>query len=237
MSITVQNIYDTICFDLLEDGGLVLGIVTLQQFYDLLNLTILDFCKRSGLFQRIYTQDVIQSQGVYSIPDDLMEIRSVWLAGRWLPPATQRQLNDAIRNWRTITDIPRFYYTDGIGLSSLGLAPAPNYTGASIVGGYQYDSFSASCNPGPVTLNPAQHRDLTVVATRKPTTQVSALTDPIPLIPDDFASQALPFGVLERIFSGDNELKDEQASLFCGAQFTEAINVGVAISGEPEAVE
>ena len=122
-------------------------------------------------------------------------------------------------------------------LKSLGLAPAPNYTGASIVGGFQYDSFSASCTPGPVTLNPQQHRDLTVVCTRKPITQVSALTDVIPLIPDDFAAQALPFGVLERIFSGDNELKDSQRALFCGAQFTEAINVCTAISGEAEAVE
>jgi hypothetical protein len=246
MAVTVQQIYNTATYDLGEDGGLVLGLVTVQQFYDLLKLVILDFCKNSGLLQRIYTQMVSSGTGTYTIPDDIIDIDSVWLAGRWLPSSTQRDLNDQIRSWRNITDIPQYYYTDGLGLKSIGLAPDPNYTGAHIIGPSEpnpphaaYDAFSALCQVGvtQVTLNPVQHRGLSIVGTRKAITQVSALADPIPLIPDDLALLALPFGVLERIFSADGELLDNQRAAFCHANYTEVLNVCQAITGIPAAPE
>jgi hypothetical protein len=244
MAITVQNVYSAFCYDVCEDNGLVLGIVTLNQFYDLLNLVVLDFLKRSGLLQRIYTQSVFAGQTGYSIPDDIIDIQSVWISGRWLPVSTQRELSGKIRNWRTVPDIPRFYYTDGLPLQSLGLAPYPNYNSAEIVGvNYPnppfaiYDQFWATCQVGvsQVLLNPVQHRGLTIIGTQKPNTQVAALTDPIPLIPDQFAIPALIFGLEERVFSADNELKDSQRARFCAAQFTEQINLVRAFSGMPSA--
>ena len=244
MSVTVQQILQTCLWDLCEDNGLQLGLVTFQQFIDMLNLTILDIAKRTGMLQRIYTQTVQSGIGTYGIPDDLLDIQSVWLAGRYLPPSTQSELNGLIRGWRKVLGVPRYFYTDGLGLKSIGLAPAPNYNGEYIVGPNEpspphatYGDFSALCQVGAnqVTLNPVQHRGLSIIGTRKPVTQVTALGDPIPLLPDDVALQALPFGVLERIFSSDSELLDAQRSAFCHANFAEAVNVFRAITGEPAA--
>ena len=243
MAVTVQQVYDQVCFDLAEDGGLVLGIVTVPQFFDVLNLAILDFCKQSGLIQRIYTQTVLSGVSVYSIPDDIVDVHSVWLAGKWLPPSTQQDLNNQIRKWRSTQAIPRYYYQDGLGLKSIGLAPAPNYNGEWIIGPNNplppaavYDSFSALCQVGAnqLMLDPVQHRGLTVIGTRKAATQVTQLTDPIPLIPDDLALQTLPFMVLHRLFSGDNELKDSQRAAFCAAQEQETISVCKEVSGLPD---
>jgi hypothetical protein len=61
---------------------------------------------------------------------------------------------------------------------------------------------------------------------------VTALTDPIPLLADDWAMGYLSFGMLARIFSGDNELQDNQRAAFCLSNYTEGINLGQAISGE-----
>ena len=241
MAVSVRTIYQTVCWDLAEDFGLQLGIVTPQQFIDLLNLTVMDFLKQTGAMQRIWTQTVFAGVGIYDIPDDIMEIKSVWLAGRWLPPSTQRQLNNEIRRWRRIQEVPRFYYTDGIGLKSIGLAPAPNYNGAFILGANEpnpphavYDAFSALCQVGTaqVALNALQHRGLTIIGTQKPLTQIVALADAVPLVPDDMALLALPFGVLERIFSGDNELQDSQRAAFCRAQYHETISAIQAATGE-----
>lgn len=242
MPVTVQQIYDMFAYDVCEDGGLVLEIVTVPQFMDLLNLAIADFLRESGLLQRIWTQTVFNGQATYGIPEDLLDIQSVWLAGRWLPQSTQRELNNTLRNWRTVPGIPKFYYLDGIPRKTIGLAPAPNYNGGFILGPNEpdpphavYDDFRAVCQVGTTEtlLNPVQHRDLTIIGTRQAITQVSALGDPIPLIPDDFALAALVFGVENRVFGGDNELHDKQRAAFCWAQFKESINVGQSISGEP----
>ena len=239
MAVTVQTVYRTFCYDVCEDSGLQLGIITLQQFFDTLNLVILDFLKRSELLQRIFTQTVQSGVTAYYIPDDIITVESVWLAGRWLPVSTQSELNNTIRNWRTIPAIPRFYYLDGLPLKSIGLAPYPNYNGAYIIGPNEpdpphgiYDDFSATCQVGAsqVYLNPVQHRGLTVVGTQKANTQVALLTDPIPLVPDPFCLTALPFGVGERVFSADNELKDMQKAQFCGKMYEESIALAKAIS-------
>jgi len=246
MAVTAQQVLDSIQFDIFEDTGLRLGILTENQYLDLLNLTLIDFFKQTGILQRVYTQTVSAGIGQYDIPDDIMEIESVWLAGRYLPKWTQRELANNVRNWRRELGMPRCYYTDGLPLKTLALGPAPNYTGAYIIGPNEpdpphavYDSFAALCQIGTtqVVLNAVQHRGLTVVGTQKSTTSVTALTDPIPLIPDDFILAYIGFGILERVFLGDNELHDTQSGMFCKAQYQEGINALRAITGEPAIVE
>jgi hypothetical protein len=245
MAVTAQQVYDQVAFDLAEDPptGLRLGIVTLPQFFDVLNLAVLDFLKQSGIIQRIWTTTVLSGQSVYLIPDDIVDIHSVFLGGKWLPQSTQQDLNNQIRKWRNMQAIPRYYYQDGLGLKSIGLAPSPNYNGEWIIGPNDpnppaavYDSFSALCqvDATQVVLNPVQHRGLTIIGTRKATTQVTQLSDPIPLIPDDIALQTLPFMVLSRLFSGDNELKDSQRAAFCAAQEQETMSVCKEVSGLPD---
>ena len=246
MAVTAQQILQTCLYDLAEDLGFQLGLVTNSQWVDHLNIVIMDLLKRTGMLKRVYTQSVFSGVGVYGIPDDIVTVDSVFLAGRWLPPSDQRTLNSTIRKWKTDLGIPRYFYLDGLGLKSIGLAPAPNYNGAFVIGPNNpdppyaiYDDFSATCQTGATqtVLNPTQHRDLTIVGTRKAITQVTALTDSIPLVPDDVALLALPFGVLGRIFASDSELLDSQRAAFCFAQFDEVVNVFTCVTGQPGAPE
>jgi hypothetical protein len=236
---TAQDVYDALCYDVLEDGGLVLGILTLPQFFDLLNLSLLDFFTRGELFKRIYTQSILAGQAVYSIPDDILTIEDVFVGGKWLPRATQAELNDKLRGWRRKPGPPQYFYEDGLPIKSIGLAPTPDQNSETIIGVdfpdapfAIYDSFSATVSTisGPVLQNPAQHRGLSIVGVQSSFTTVSALTDPLPLIPDEFALAYLIFSVEQRIFESDNELKNAQAALYAGAQWREGLGVCEAIN-------
>jgi hypothetical protein len=236
---TAQDVYDALCYDVLEDGGLVLGILTLPQFFDLLNLSLLDFFTRGELFKRIYTQSILAGQAVYTVPDDILTVSDVFVGGKWIPRATQAELNNKLRDWRRKPGAPQYFYEDGLPIKSIGLAPTPDQNSESIIGANWpnapfaiYDSFSATVSTigGPVLQNPAQHRGLSIVGTQAATTQVSALTDPLPLIPDEFSLAYLIFSIEERIYSGDNELKNAQAALYAGAQWRECLGVCEAIN-------
>jgi hypothetical protein len=238
---TLSDVYSRYCYDVSEDGGLILGCLTVQQFLDLANLTLLDFLKQTGCLKRVFTQTIFAGVPTYTIPDDIMNIESVFLAGRWIPKATVSQLNETHRGWRRENAIPQYYYTDNLPPKTIGLAPAPNYNSVYIPGSSepdpphgQYDSFSMTDSSG-ATWTPDQHRGLSIVGTRKATTQMATVNDPIPLLPDDLALLGILWGIHERVFSGDNELKNAQAAAFSHAQYQETVNAMSAITGEPVA--
>jgi hypothetical protein len=70
------------------------------------------------------------------------------------------------------------------------------------------------------------------VGTRKADTQLATVGDAIPLLPDDIALSAILWGIHERVFAGDNELKNAQAAAFSHAQYQESVSVLQAITGE-----
>jgi hypothetical protein len=236
---TAQDIFQALLYDICEDTGLQLGLITQQAFLDMLNLSLLDFFTRGELFKRIYTQSIMAGQAVYSIPDDLLTVEDVFVGGKWIPRATQAELNNKLRDWRRKPGTPQYFYEDGLPIKSIGLAPTPDQNSETIIGANWpnapfaiYDSFSATVSTisGPVLQNPAQHRGLSIVGVQSSLTTVSALTDPLPLIPDEFSLAYLCFALEERIYSSDSELKNQQAALYCQAQWREALGVCEAIN-------
>lgn len=230
MSVTVQTIYNTICYDLLEDGGLVLGLVTFEQFINLLNLTILDMQTETEIIQAVYTQQITIGVAQYNVPDSLLRVDSAFCAGRLLSPSTVPELTAAIRGWRRAnTGVPQRWHEDELPIRLVELVPAPNYTGTAITGSSASTFWVAGASP-------AQHRNLTFVGPAQPST-VSQLSDAIPLLPDDPVLGYIGFGILERIFSGENELRDPQRALFCGASYREGIEALKAAMNEIEVQE
>src|SRR5579863_1620183 len=145
----VQDLLSIANFDFLEDGGFVLGLITNQQFIDLTNEAMTDLMTEMCLTSRVFTQTVFAGQGLYPVPDDLLRVDAVYLSGRWVPKATQRDLNNQLRNWRRAPGPPKFWYEDGLPIKTIGLAPAPDYNSASVVGPNSpnppfgnYDTFS-----------------------------------------------------------------------------------------------
>ena len=176
MSITANDLYQVLAYDMLEDppNGLVLGLLTLPQFIDLLNSSLSDFLKEACLVERVWTFSINAGVGTYPVPDNFIRVDNVFLAGRYLSKASVQELNGSMRGWRRNSGPPKFWYEDGLPPKTIGLAPAPNYNSAYILGAHEpgpphgiWDSFSAVARPSfsgsQSYMTPAQHRGLTLI--------------------------------------------------------------------------
>ncbi len=236
-----RETYVQLCYDLMEPGGLQLGLVTDDEFIRLFKLVVLDFCNSTGILRRIFTQTVFAGISEYTIPDDILRVDMAFLQGNWLPRSTAGGIANAIRNWRRALGIPLCFHEDELPIKTLELAPNPNYSGTYIPGSHepdpihgQYDSFSATvylpANPTvPVIQTPPEHRGLTVIGPWYPSD--ITMDCEIEGLPDDLFAYII-FGVLARIFGGDNELADQQRAAYCSAQFAEGLSLCKAIAGE-----
>lgn len=240
---TPRDLYVQLCYDLCEPGGLQLGILTDDDFIRYLNLTVLDFCNTTGIFRRIFTQTVSAGVSQYTIPDDILRVDMAFLQGNWLPRSTAGGIANAIRDWRRKLGVPVCFHEDSLPIKTLELAPSPNYNGQFIPGASepdpphaQYDSFSAVVflppNPLlPVTQTPPQHRGLSVIGPWYP---AGATMDcEIDAFPDDLFVYIL-YGILERVFSSDSELRDLQRAAWAHASYQEGVSLCRAITGEPD---
>jgi hypothetical protein len=90
------------------------------------------------------------------------------------------------------------------------------------------------------TYTPSQHQDLTLIGPELPAT-VTQTTDsigfgsataPTAILPQDLVLGYLAFGVLFRIFSGDNELKNDAVAQWALSEYEEGCAVAAAIMGE-----
>jgi hypothetical protein len=237
MAVTVQDIFDLFCFDLWEDNGLQLGIVSFQQFIDALNLAILDFCREGCLGFLIYTMSVFAGEADYVVPDQLMRVDEAFLGGVLLEMSRSSSLFTGARNWRTQTGTPQRWHLDELPTKTVELAPLPDLDSNFVPGPNepapphaQTGSWNIINDLGQVE-EPDVHGALTLVGPTMPT-PVAALNDPIPLVPDDFALAYLNFGVLKWIYSGDSELKDLTRAEWARAQFEEGVAILKAINGE-----
>jgi hypothetical protein len=241
----VSDVYSVVTYDLLEDENLVLGILTFQQFIDMLNQTTLDFLTATGIIKAVYTQSIFAGVSQYSIPDEILRTDDAFLAGYYLPQSTQMGLNNSIRNWRRVQGIPSAWHEDGLPIKTIELAVVPNYNGLYIPGPNEpdpphaaYGSWWVPAYPSgggaAVVTSPQATRALTIVGPEAPTA-VANLDDAIPLIPDDICLAYIPFGVLYRIFSADSEERDLARADFCAAEYAEGVNLMKAITGEVEA--
>jgi len=241
MPATVEDVYSEVCFDLLEDGGLVLGLVTFQQFIDYLNLVLVDLLKETGISVQIFTQTVQAGVSQYPVPEPIMRPDEAYLAGTLLEQSDVQDLNNRFTKWRYTPGYPLRWHNDEIPPQTVELVPVPNYTGAFIRGtafpdppNGQFGDWSASVETAPAvftTESAPVTAALTVVGPVLPT-PVVGLGDPFPEIADDFVLAYVSFGVLERIFSSDSELKDPQRALWARAQYREGIAILKAITGE-----
>jgi hypothetical protein len=241
---TGRDIWDIIVYDVGEDPvlGFKLGLISDQQVLDLINLTVSDFLIKTGICKRIYTQTIFAGQPQYAVPDDIERVDACLIGGSWAPRTTQRELSNAYRNWRTDLGVPIFFYEDGLPIKTMGIAPPPIFNGAYILGPNEpdpphavYDSFSANAVIGTTTavFDAQSLQALTIVGPQKPT-MLATLDDPIPLLPDDVSLAYIQFGVLERIYTADSELKELSCAAFCRAQYAEGVNLMAAVGCEME---
>lgn len=300
---TVQDCYQTVCWVLLEDTGLALGIVTQANFLTLFADVLLDFVNRTGLVWEIFTQQLNFNQSPYLFPPQINEVKEAFVGGVQLDHTSLPDLDAWLYNWRAFMDIPQYWHEDGLPPKTIELAANPNYTGAGylmpvditaqppygvfgvfnaappIVSSGTVDTsgtavtwtsgdifntgwgayypvlniviagviwpisavagttgltlaISAGTQSGAAySVTVPQDGNLTVVGTKGLVTNVFALDDVIPVVPDSFCP-ALAYGILARIFSQDGEAKDLQRAQYAQARYSEYANAGAAVAGQ-----
>jgi len=213
MSVTVASLYNTVCFDLLEDLGLSLGIVTQQEFLDMLGLVLMDFLRRTAMIRRPYTQQISSGTGTYTIPELNPELFQAFVNAQIV---NQTDVFDpanpgyASESGGTITR----WHQDQLPIQQVAILPTPNFTGTVTAG--TYDTFQ----PG--------NNNLTVIVSSLASKETWGSGDTLDTIPDTFTPY-LVYGVLEKIFSMDGESKDEQRALYCRSRYEEGITLGTSI--------
>jgi len=147
---TVNDIYQIVCWTLLEDTGLSLGLVSQQQFLDLFSVVLFDFINKTGLVWEIFTQQILLGQSQYTAPPEMNQIKHCFVGGTWINHLSLQDLDSWAYGWKSLNDAPLFWHEDGLPPKTVELAPNPNYTGtpysASVV------STTASTTSGNPTI-------------------------------------------------------------------------------------
>ncbi len=219
-SVTVQSLYQRFCWDLLEDNGLVLGIVTVDQFLDFLQDAILEFCEQVGITKKIFTQTIFLSQAQYPVPDDLLLVQAAFVGGVFIDRVSLEELYNTGEPWPNQVGQPLQWFEDGLPEGYVQLVPIPDFNGTLIAGPDNgvYDTFAP------------EESNLTTVATAGPTNMRSiTIDDDIPdVIPQSFTPYLL-YRVHWRAATLDGEAKDLQRAKYCEARWNEGIALGQAI--------
>jgi hypothetical protein len=217
---TVQDVYDVVCRRLGEPGALSLGLCTTAQFLSYFGETINEFLQETRLSKCIFTQMIRAGFSEYIIPDRQAFVEHAMVNSRMIERTHLEELDLLGFEWRRKPGVPDRWHEDGLPIKTVELVPCPNYTGTPIAGPMPpfgvYDTFGVD------------DRNLTTVGAQIPTTTAWVLGDTIPYVPASMI-QYLGWGVLKRILSGSDELKDAQRSMFCDARLQEGISLCRAI--------
>jgi hypothetical protein len=236
----VSDIYDLFTqftYDICEEGSLQLGIVTQQEFLDILNLVLLDMAQKTALIKTVDTQSVFAGVSQYTVPEEILDVEDVFVAGKQMPMVDRQALNSTIRNWRNEMGFPRFVHEDGLPVKTVEVVPTPIFNGLYITGGSEPNPPHAQAAFDVTVLGsvyrPDQSRGLTLVGSEKPDV-VATVSQDLALLPADIVLAYALFGVEARVFSGDNELKDAGKAMYCASRYTEGLNLLRAVLQEYE---
>jgi len=223
VSLTVQQIYDTVTAVCLEPNGFVLGVCTEDQFLNALAVVMLDFSQRGTININIFTEMITAGNSIYIVPEDLMEPELCFVGGRIIEKVTEADLTQGHFEWKKKWGPPRQWHEDNLPVKQIELFPKPDFNGAEVEGdtppiGTYGDFF------------PGQH-NLTIVGPQAPSKTAWTLGDTLDDVPDSFGYY-ISYGILEQIFSADGELKDLQRAAYCKSRKEEGISISNCLAQE-----
>ena len=135
--VTTTDVYNTVANCLLEPydngtaPGLSLGIVTEQDFLNLLQVTLLDFVNRTSLVWQVFTTTINFNQSQYLFPENMNEPKVAFVGGQYIDKMQLLDLDEYQYDWRNQYGVPQFWHLDGLPPKTLEVAVNPNYNGAS----------------------------------------------------------------------------------------------------------
>lgn len=213
MSVTVESIVNTINFDLLEDTGLSLGLVTQGEVLDLLGQVLMDYLRKTGITWGVYTQQFINSQTQYAVPD-LMPNTFYCFSNSVIIEQVDLFSEYLQGNWKLQIKPAKAWHADGLPIQTVEVMPTTPYSGTAT-------------SPTYGTFQPGNH-NLTMVGSTIASKETWNIGDTLDTIPDSLTPY-LVYGILERLFSMDGENKDLQRAQYCRSRYTEGISLGRGI--------
>jgi hypothetical protein len=131
----VQALYDRVCDDLLERGGLQLGLLTLSQFLDYVSTVTLDFLSQTGLGKKFFATP--QQFGItdYDLPDWLGETENLMSMGFAVSESSESDVSDFNQAWQSQVGKVRAYLQDKQSMKSLSVFPGPDLDGNQVNAG------------------------------------------------------------------------------------------------------
>jgi hypothetical protein len=222
---TVQQIHDSVCFAMLEDGSFTSGTFSEAQFLSTFSTVILDFCQKTGMVKKIFTEMISAGVSQYQVPDDLMEPQLCFVGGRLIEKTGRADLDSNIFQWPKQWGQPKYWHEDNLEVKFVELVPKPDWNGTNIAGTGppygKYDDFYPT------------EKNLTIVGSAAPVKTTWVLGDTIEIVPDIFVGY-LVYGILAQIFSADSETKDPSRASYALMRFNEGIQLAEFLLDEED---
>lgn len=206
---TFNDVYLDTATVLLENGGLVLGLVTPQQWLDIAGEVLTDLLLKMHIIQAVDSTTVTNPGiSIYPIPIPPLSTDVTYCAydNTYLHRTSTFYLDNSNAIWAGSEGFPQTWKQDEVDPTQVQISPTPAATEGT--------------------------RTLTLIGAQIPD-QITGwqLTDVVPYLPDSLL-YALKYGVLAKIFATDSEQKDLLKAAYCQARSTEAVNLIAAMMSQ-----
>lgn len=259
--ISVLELYNRVCNFVLEPNGLQTGVLTETQVLDFLAGAVTEFLANSVIVSLPFAQLAQFGTAWYQVPEQLVEILTVFANEKILSPETADGLDGMLRFWRKAPpDTPRYWHEDRLPSKVVEITPSPNYEGQffGVTGGSPYYgtlSAAATFNAytpfygtisgftGPVWLGTTapfygtisqitpSAGNIMMIGAAKLPELSFTLADYIPFVPPIWRDY-LFYGVLRRIYRDISETRDTARAQYCEQRWQEGLALSRIVGDE-----
>lgn len=206
---TFNDVYLDCCDVLLENGGLVLNLVTPQQWLDMAGEVLTDLLLKMHIIQAVDSTTVTNPGiSIYSIPIPPLSTDVTYCAydNTYLHRTSTFYLDNSNAIWAGSEGFPQTWKQDEVDPTQVQISPTPAATEGT--------------------------RTLTLIGAQIPDKITGwVLGDTIPLLPNSLLPY-LRYGILAKIFATDSEQKDLFKAAYCNARCSEGISLMAAMMSQ-----
>jgi hypothetical protein len=149
MATQVRDVYLQICDELLEPGGLVLGLITVNDFLGWFGEVVNDFMTKVSLAKKLNCIDVQAGVDTYTISDYVSDTVYAAYDQSYLHRTSTFYLDNSDSIWAGTTDVPTTWKQDEVQAKQLQVSPIPNENGDpvnTLLGQGLYGQIAATSN-------------------------------------------------------------------------------------------
>jgi hypothetical protein len=259
---TVNDVYVECCDTLMEGAGLVLGIITEQDFLDYFSDVIQDWCQQTGVYKKLVALPVAAGTSQYTVPDFSVDVQESFYAHHYLSLTPALDMDSLVWNWRTKTGTPQRWHEDRLTAKKVEITPIPTATGSTLtvavpfygtlstISGGDFDltmtaplygTLSVTTGPDYWETDGPLFGTISDLATSSGNLLLCSTAKPPAIVftlldviqcVSDSFVPYLKYGILAKIWSNDGELKDTLRARYAQARYQEGISLAQAIAQE-----